>query len=510
MKNITSQSKKLFSILSLMTVLLFTLYFLCSCEGENESSNISSENSNANESFEEYVSEPINSEESSSQDTELSIEDELSNSLNKYLLSDEFSYELKADFTLVDDVTTLCYKYGAFEGNRYSVCKIMSEESEIWKTEDYYVDGKAYLNDIYLGKSSFQCPVDIYSRYIDKNLCYFDFSSSYTNVSKEETETGTSFSYGFTYHILEEKFVDLLKSVLSIKNLEFTDGKIEIIISENNIKAFSEINTFAFFDDAEYPATIYFEITVDKLKMDFSSDFTEYKLFDSAESFTFSKVFYNLTELSAYSIFSETRIYNTKDSDKKYTDINTNFSSSFLTKSPTTSFIMETSKNVKLEKYVDGGFNYERLLTSKNNNMDFKESYIDSPISKNDTIGIWCPYIFSLLDTLSYTVTENADYYIIDYTYTSESAYSILCSYKDFYLKNLKENVIDKTELSNYTVEKSIGTLTIRKTDLIIIESSFNISINLSETQKIQIINSTEILALNEDVEIKFPDFKNK
>jgi hypothetical protein len=116
---------------------------------------------------------------------------------------------------------------------------------------------------------------------------------------------------------------------------------------------------------------------------------------------------------------------------------------------------------------------------------------------------------FDITLTSSYTISETDIYYVIDYSYSPESLKELLKRQNAFWSSRLKDfkYLSDKevSSLDKGTIKKASGTLTVRKSDFIIVENSYDISITTQDKKTFRIINLIETIALDSDATVSKP-----
>ena len=312
---------------------------------------------------------------------------------------------------------------------------------------------------------------------------------------------------------MESKAIKLLSDSLSIKNLVFDNGKCILYVNDenenvslNNISA--TISAKYEFEENIYDVIISLTISpIGEIEEPIPNE-EEYTNFSDETIFSLSKSFYNLASSNAYEISSETRIYQEEKNSKSYSDIFTTFSSSFSDDKTALGLNITLKNNAEyiFEKYIHNNEEYTRSykLTSKIPNYKISPSNTD--YSSFDTIAEWNPFPFVISDISEYSISETSLYYIIKYSYTNEASISLINAYRDYYKKLYPEqNIISSDDLSNYETTKAFGTLTIRKSDKIVVESSFEVLTTYKNKKSIRIINKTEVIALSEDVLVLTP-----
>ena len=121
------------------------------------------------------------------------------------------------------------------------------------------------------------------------------------------------------------------------------------------------------------------------------------------------------------------RIYLTENQSKIYSEIESNFATSFMNERPSMSLIIETNNspdskitNKIYERYLQSGTEYNRIQNTDSNKIP-PYTIVDinngQEYSKVDSLKIWCPSYFDLYDASEFTVTETDSYYIINYKF---------------------------------------------------------------------------------------------
>ncbi|MBO7254215.1 MAG: hypothetical protein J6V36_02810, partial [Clostridia bacterium] len=498
--------------------------FLCSCgdsEGNssvedafaNQSDFYSSESSDlSNEVFESSDSSIFEDENISETPSEevLTTEQKLENALKNTFTDEKTIYNMKAVLSVGETSSALENIYmsnGSFVSSKSS---IFSNGIEIDNRNDFYLNDSVYIEDNILGKSKFPCDKEYFLNYVENELFYYKHFDHSQNITETEDN---NFEYEFSSSVLESKAIKLLSDSLSIKNLVFDNGKCILYVNDenenvslNNISA--TISAKYEFEENIYDVIISLTISpIGEIEEPIPNE-EEYTNFSDETIFSLSKSFYNLASSNAYEISSETRIYQEEKNSKSYSDIFTTFSSSFSDDKTALGLNITLKNNAEyiFEKYIHNNEEYTRSykLTSKIPNYKISPSNTD--YSSFDTIAEWNPFPFVISDISEYSISETSLYYIIKYSYTNEASISLINAYRDYYKKLYPEqNIISSDDLSNYETTKAFGTLTIRKSDKIVVESSFEVLTTYKNKKSIRIINKTEVIALSEDVLVLTP-----
>lgn len=507
-------------------IVIFAL-FLGSCGASEDNSSVEDAFANQSELFssessdlstEIFVStessyfEDNNNSEAHSEEV-LTAEQKLEIALKNTFNNEKTIYNMKAVLSvgeIFSAVENIYMSNGSFISSKSS---IILNEIEIDNRSDYYFNDSVYIEDNILGKSKFPCDKEYFLNYVEKELFYYKLFDHSQEITENEDN---NFEYKFTSSILEEKIIKLLSDLLSIKDLIFDSGKCILYIdneteyvSINNIS--STISAKYELEDNIYDVIISIIISpIGGLEEPLLND-EEYIQYSDETIFSLSKSVYNLASSKAYEISSETRIYQEEKNSKSYSDIFTTFSSSFLDDKTALGLNITLKNNAEyiFEKYIYNREEYTRSYKLSSKIPNYKISTSNKDYSSFETISEWNPFSFNILDLSEYSISENSLYYIVNYSYTNDASLSLIKAYYDYYKKIYPEqNIIlsnDINDLSNYGVTKASGTLTIRKIDKIMVESSFEVLITNNSKKSIRIVNKTDVIALNEDVSVLIP-----
>lgn len=496
----------------ILTIILITLSASCNFSEESTES-VSTEISSVNHSESESISntsDVIYSEEmeESSNEEAVDVEEMIQDAIKSTFNSEKLKYEFESAIEFSDDVTNLSCSLLKENNNIFSTCLLSSEDNVISQRNDCFIDGKAFLQDEILGNSSFNCDIKDFSNYIEKTLFYYKPLSCSTSIEYKEGV----FHHNFTEQIINENFFLALTESLSIKKTIFENGNCFIECENGLLKSINgEISAIAIFNEEEYPFAATFTVSCSYDSSIEAFEPLDFKEFESMEAFNLSKSLYNLALSDAYELNSESRLYFTENGNKSFIDFSSNFATSFLSEHPLMSFEMfaDGKNSHNFEQFISYGKEYSRAWTREEKKPEYTVSDADYKYSNLESINYCIPHPFSLSDAISYSVTETDAYYIVEYTYKTESAMEIIrsyCSYLNKYFNGIIELSDEFFQDTEYVVENAIGHATIRKNDYIIIEHSIDVSIVQNSNLSIRLITSQEVISLNEDVEIKSPN----
>lgn len=500
------------SFVLILTVILISISTSCNFS-EESSESVSSEISSANNSESGSISNisyEIYSDEieESSNEEAASDEEILQDTIKATFNSEKLKYEFESVIEFSDGITNLSCFLLKEKNNIFSTCLITSGENVISQRNDYFIDGKAFLQDEILGKSSFTCDINDFSKYIEKELFYYPPLSCSTSIEYTEGV----YQHNLTEQIISEKFFLELTESLSIKKSIFKNGNCFIECENGLLKSIKgEISALAIFNEEEYPFTATFTVTCSYDPTIEAFEPLDFKEFESVEAFNLSKSLYNLASSDAYELNSESRLYFTENGNKSFIDFSSNFATSFLSEHPLMSFEMfADGKNYySFEQFISYGKEYSRTWKDDEKKPEYTESDADYKYSNLESIQYCIPHPFSLSDAISYSITETDAYYIVEYTYKSESVINIIHSYYT-YLNKYFNGIIELSDEffqdTEYVVENAIGRATIRKNDYIIIEHEADVSIVKNSNFSVRLITSQEVISLNQDVEVKTPN----
>lgn len=495
-------------------MIFLTISSLSSCESDdasnvdvfNEVSLESEFNSTVENSHETDMTESDTTEEVSTLPS-LTPYEQLEKIISNTYIRDNLKYTFNATISMYETSLDLNSSYAKSNNCIYSIAELNSGESNIWKYDNIFKNGTAYITDKLIGKASFPCEKSDFISYIEqKSIFYMPLSYS-TDIS---LENDLSFKYNFTELIASDNFYIELTNGLSIKKSIFKNGNCTIKFEDNLLKEVSgEILADSVFDNESHPFSINFSMEYSYLDSESPEVAQDYNVYNDYKSFIFSRSLYNLSSKDAYETQTETRIYFNKNGEKKYTDVLSHFSTSFIGERPMMSFeiVVENDYTYNKESFLYNGQYYDRSWITDEKKPNYITSDSDISYSGINSIQIWNPYPFTLADKSDISIEENDTFYIISYN-LSEDGVEFVKTYLEYIKKCFESVNVLGEEVINFdkaTVSSSIAKATIRKSDNIIIENEVEVLISLSDNSSINIILYSEVMAIDKDVTVNKP-----